>query len=167
MPAQLHPVAFYWLLLATPIVLWDATFLLFRPASFPGESWGWIWESAYQIYMEVDRTYADLENRTVVALGLANVVESCIGLLAILLHVRNRKTVALLLAIGVSTSTAIKTLFFFFIEWSHGFHGIGHNPAFDAFFLYWVPNGIWVVMPTWVVWNSIQRASRALSHPSA
>ena len=162
MNVQLHPVAFYWLLFATPIVLWDATFLVFRPASFPDAEWGWIWESAYRIYMEVDRTYADLENRTAYALGFANLVESMIALFALFMHYRNRKTLALLIAIGCSTSTAIKTLFFFFIEWAHDFHGIGHNTLADAIFLYWIPNGIWVVMPTWVAWNSIRRVSTAL-----
>lgn len=53
---------------------------------------------------------------------------------------------------AVSLMTLSKTVFYLLNEFHSGYKNIGHNDASTIFFLYIVPNGAWIVLPTYMVY---------------
>ena len=138
----------FWLGLSTLVVIWDALFVLCRPASFPGNTLGFIWSPAYRIYLSVDHGYADLENKFVATLAIMTLLESCV--VAVLLWLNRKGGHGLLphlLAVVVTCLTGAKTLIFFLHEGLAGWPSIGHNDLLPLVFGYIIPNGIWIVVP--------------------
>jgi hypothetical protein len=119
-----------------------------RPASFPGNSLGFLWAPAYRIYLEIDHSYADLENHFVEALAIMSLFEACVVAIALWLNQSLRgELLAHLLVVIVTCLTAAKTLIFFIVEACYGWHSIGHNELLPLLFGYVLPNSLWVFMP--------------------
>ncbi|KAJ5764155.1 hypothetical protein N7533_002836 [Penicillium manginii] len=73
---------------------------------------------------------------------------------------------ALLVAYTASVMTLSKTLLYWFNEFFSGFDNIGHNDAATLIFLWIIPNGLWIVFPTYSVYtlgaeilNSLEQAT--------
>ena len=150
----------WWLGLSTIVVIWDALFVLFRPHSMPGGSIGWIWDFAYVIYLEVDRSYADISNHTVEAICFMSLLEACLVGLT-LFHDRKRNDrSALMFATIVTSLTCAKTMLFFLVEAFSGFAYVGHNERLPLMAFYIIPNGLWILIPGTIAW----KCSRQMIH---
>jgi hypothetical protein len=137
-----------WLVVSTPVTLWDASFLLARPASFPDGDLGFLWSIAYTTYLEVDHSYADLSLGFPKAVAVMSCVEAVIVGAGLAADGKGRHALAHLLLTVVTSLTAAKTATFLMVEGLGGFSHTGHNAA-GAFWSLWaIPNGIWLVVPT-------------------
>ncbi len=138
----------YWLALSTPIVIWDALFVLCRPASFPDNALGMIWSPAYRIYLAIDHGYADLSNHFVEAVATMSLLEACIVAIALLLNrAPSHSSLPHLLVVVVTCLTGAKTILFFLYEGLNGWTSIAHNDPLPLIAGYIVPNGLWVIIP--------------------
>ena len=140
----------YWLFFSTLVVVWDASFLLLRPASMPDGPLGMGWAFAYRIYLAIDHSYADLANTTAEALAVMSVLEACGVFVALWADQGGRGRLAHLLAMVVVSLTSAKTMLFILIEGMHGWSYIDHNEWLPLLFGYVIPNGLWIVMPAFV-----------------
>ncbi|KAL0256937.1 hypothetical protein SLS55_007746 [Diplodia seriata] len=59
---------------------------------------------------------------------------------------------AVLVAFAASVMTLSKTVLYWLVEYWSGFQNIGHNDAASLFFLWIVPNGAWLVLPTYMMY---------------
>jgi hypothetical protein len=136
-----------WLAISTPIVIWDALFVLLRPASLPGQPLGLFWAFAYKLYIAVDHSYADLNNHTVEALCIVSLLEACLVGLALWNHRQKRHAVARVQALVVTSLTGSKTVLFLLLELCSGGQGIAHNRLAPLLFVWLLPNILWVLFP--------------------
>jgi len=60
--------------------------------------------------------------------------------------------VAVLVAYSASLMTVSKTLLYWLNEYFSGFENIGHNSAIDLVFLWIIPNGAWLVLPSYILY---------------
>ena len=58
--------ALVWFFVFIPVQVWDALYIVLRPDSMEGGKWASFW-SPYQIYIQVDARYADLNDGFVIA----------------------------------------------------------------------------------------------------
>ena len=137
----------YWLGISTIVVIWDALFVLLRPASFADGSLGFIWSPAYDIYTSVDLTYGDLSNHTVEAICFMSLIEACIVGWALVANRMGNGRLAHLLTCVVTSLTGMKTILFFVIEAMHGWSSLSHNDVLPLIFVWILPNGLWIVVP--------------------
>ena len=151
-----------WMGLSTLVVIWDALFILFRPASFPGGSLGFIWEFGYVLYMEVDRAYADQSNTYLHALATMSLVEACIVAWGLYAHKLQKNHQAHLLILVAASLTCAKTMLFILVEYWSGWHSIGHNDLMPLILVWIIPNGLWVVVPGAVIVDTSRRLLKAL-----
>jgi len=76
-----------------------------------------------------------------------------IGWLAEARTLRGRSAgIALLLGYAVSIMTVSKTVLYWLVEYCSGFAHIGHNGAWDLFWLWILPNGLWLVFPSYMIY---------------
>ena len=150
-----------WLLLSTPVVLWDASFVLLRPHSFPDGSLGMFWSFGYTIYLQVDLGYADLQNRFVEVLAVISIAESLVVAFALWANYRQKTRLAHTLVAAVTALTGLKTILFFAVEPMYGWPSVGHNDWASLICFWLIPNGLWVVFPLTISALCIQRIRAA------
>ncbi|KAJ3414635.1 hypothetical protein HDV05_006276 [Chytridiales sp. JEL 0842] len=130
-----------WLTLTTPIVLWDAGFVLNRPHSLNTSFW-----EPYKLYVTIDKAYGDAEYAFVEAQAYLNLLEVAIGVVALYFHFRKSSS-AIPWAITANAMTLNKTILYFVIEAVGKFHYVKHNSWYDYILLYVLTNGWWILMP--------------------
>ncbi|KAJ5042738.1 uncharacterized protein L3040_004135 [Drepanopeziza brunnea f. sp. 'multigermtubi'] len=59
---------------------------------------------------------------------------------------------AVLLAFSAAVMTFSKTVLYWANEYYSGFDNIGHNSARDLIFLWVIPNGAWLVLPSYMIY---------------
>ncbi|KAJ7370259.1 hypothetical protein OS493_033605 [Desmophyllum pertusum] len=102
------------------------------------------------LYIQADPGYKDLKDAFVVGQSLMNLVEVCLNVITVIMHIGGKaQLTSLLLAFMVNTMTFSKTVLYFLI--SSGLCG-GHNYVSlsdwkKLIFLYIIPNGVWIVLP--------------------
>ncbi|KAF3769543.1 hypothetical protein M406DRAFT_354047 [Cryphonectria parasitica EP155] len=169
-----------WLAISLPLVTWDTGYVLGRPATMPG---GWahspVWKP-YDLYGNVDHMYGfkqwNLGNGFTAAQAWLNVVESLMYLAYIALWyraggavggvnasagaVQARRRVAgragaLAVVVGLAASvmTVSKTVLYWLNEYFSGFDNIGHNKPWDLILLWIIPNGLWLVVPSYMIYQ--------------
>ena len=151
-----------WMGISTLVVIWDALFILVRPASFPGGELGFFWDFAYGLYMEVDRAYADQSNTYLHALASMSLFEACIVAWGLYAHKMNKNREAHLLVLVAASLTCAKTMLFVLVEACSGWHSIGHNELMPLLFIWIIPNGLWIVVPGAVIANTSRRLFKQL-----
>lgn len=154
-----------WLMLSMVVVLWDASFVLLRPYSMPGGSLSALWPP-YALYVQVDLSYANLEDGFPPAQSTIGLLEILVGIAALVASRRLKVGLAWLLAFTKTTLTGTKTLLFFLVEAWSGFAHTSHNDAMLLVFAYILPNIVWVVMPFMVSWTAATVILRAFDAPS-
>ena len=152
-----------WMGISTLVVIWDALFILLRPASFPGGSLGFIWEFGYVLYMGVDRAYADQANTYLHALATMSLFEACIVGVGIYAHRTNKNREARLLVLVAASLICAKTILFVLVEAWSGWHSIGHNELIPLLLVWVIPNGLWIVVPTAVIADTSRRLLNQLN----
>lgn len=136
-----------WFLVASPIVLYDATFLLLRPRTLPGGDLNWLWR-LYDLYITVDKRYGDMADTFNIAQAWLNYVEVILSLLAVWLHWR-RDGRSVPLAFLALAFTFWKTTIYMlqYTEACGGGAYHKHNDLFALIFLFIVPNCFWLAVP--------------------
>jgi len=60
--------------------------------------------------------------------------------------------VAVLVAYSAAVMTVSKTVLYWMNEYYSGFENIGHNSVLNLVFLWIIPNGAWLVLPTYMIY---------------
>ncbi|KAK5288266.1 hypothetical protein LTR16_003481 [Cryomyces antarcticus] len=59
---------------------------------------------------------------------------------------------AVLIGFGTALMTVSKTALYWLNEYFSGFENIGHNDPFTLFFMWIIPNGAWLVLPSYMMY---------------
>lgn len=139
---------------------------------------GWahapLW-TPYELYGRVDHMYGfkqwNLGNGFTAAQGTLNVIETIMylvywgiwyraGAAAVGAAAGERKRIAgragaLAVVVGLSASvmTVSKTVLYWLNEYFSGFDNIGHNKPWDLILLWIIPNGAWLVVPSYIIYQ--------------
>ncbi|KAM5351148.1 hypothetical protein ACJ41O_003871 [Fusarium nematophilum] len=164
------PTILLWLAVSLPLVAWDTAYVLGRPSTMPGGHLHWPLWVPYELYGKVDHIYGwkawNANNGFTGAQSALNVVETLMYLVYLwLVWARSegegvaRRTVsgrdgamAVLVGFSAAVMTLSKTVLYWANEYYSGFDNIAHNAPFDIFYLWVLPNGFWLVLPTYMIW---------------
>eukprot|EP01096_Ripella_sp_DP13-Kostka_P010675 TRINITY_DN4251_c0_g1_i1.p1 TRINITY_DN4251_c0_g1~~TRINITY_DN4251_c0_g1_i1.p1 ORF type:complete len:205 (-),score=99.75 TRINITY_DN4251_c0_g1_i1:42-572(-) len=138
-----------WFLVTIPIVIWDATFILFRPQSLPGGDFHHIW-APYATYIQIDKRYGDVNDGFVIAQSWVNLLEVVVALWGLFLA-SGKKTQLLIFASALMTFS--KTLIYFLCEFVTGLEYTKESFVNDpkSFLLLFVlPSSFWLVIPFFI-----------------
>ncbi|KAI0708074.1 hypothetical protein C8T65DRAFT_650476 [Cerioporus squamosus] len=144
-----------WFALTVPVIFWDAGYCFFRPRSMVGGDLHWIWKP-YAIYQEVDyvyglRAYENGEGFTNAQSAL-NIVENFINIAYLYLAHVAGSPAAPLVGFTSAVMTLSKTVLYWLQEYYCGGCSVGHND-FKTLLVYWIiPNGLWLLVPSYIIW---------------
>ncbi|RGP72347.1 hypothetical protein FLONG3_6831 [Fusarium longipes] len=164
----------FWLLVSLPLVAWDIGYVFGRPHTMPEGYLHWPLYIPYALYGQVDYIYGskafDAKNGFTAAQTALNVVESLMYIVYLFMVWRradkpvdsktkiNKRTLsgrsgALAVVIGFSAAvmTLSKTVLYWANEYYSDFGNISHNTPFDILTLWVLPNGLWLILPTYMV----------------
>ncbi|CVL13617.1 uncharacterized protein FPRN_05040 [Fusarium proliferatum] len=159
-----------WLAVSLPLVIWDIGYVFGRPHTMPEGFLHWPLYVPYALYGEVDHVYGwkafNAKNGFTAAQTALNVVETVMYLVYLyMLWTRADKTLdgakrtlsgrdgALAVVIGFSAAvmTLSKTILYWANEYYSDFDNIAHNTPMDLLTLWIIPNGAWIVLPTYMI----------------
>ncbi|CAK7234133.1 hypothetical protein SBRCBS47491_008845 [Sporothrix bragantina] len=172
-------VTLAWLAISLPLVIWDTGYVLGRPLTMPGGSLHWPVWSPYALYGEVDHVYGfkqwNARNGFTAAQGTLNLVETLLYLAYVYVWQTQGQPVAgagafpagsarkglvgraagwaVLLAFSSAVMTLSKTVLYWLNEYYSDFDNIGHNDLYSLIFLWIIPNGAWLVLPTYMIYK--------------
>ncbi|KAJ4268855.1 hypothetical protein NW762_002925 [Fusarium torreyae] len=161
-----------WLAISVPLVTWDIGYVFGRPHTMPDGFLHWPMYVPYALYGQVDHIYGwkafDAKNGFTAAQTALNVVESLMYLVYLwMLWTRADKAsegvakrtlsgrdgaVAVIIAFSAAVMTLSKTVLYLANEYYSGFDNISHNTPMDIFTLWVLPNGCWILLPTYMIW---------------
>ncbi|KAK3984581.1 hypothetical protein QBC44DRAFT_313100 [Cladorrhinum sp. PSN332] len=153
---------FLWLTVSLPLVTWDTLYVFLRPHSMPGgflHSPIWV---PYALYGTVDQIYGikawEEHNGFTAAQSALNVIETLMYLYYFAIWSGNKDAAgavkgrngAKMVLVGYSAAvmTVSKTVLYWLNEYYSGFENIGQNDIWRLVFLWIIPNGLWLVVPT-------------------
>ncbi|KAF9450843.1 hypothetical protein P691DRAFT_664456 [Macrolepiota fuliginosa MF-IS2] len=144
-----------WFLVTVPVIAWDVGYCFMRPRSMKGGDLHWIWRP-YALYQEVDYVYGvhALENNDgfTNAQSFMNVVETLLNIVYVYLAHGAQWPGASTIGFGAALMTLSKTILYWLNDYYCGWCNIGHNDALTLL-VYWIlPNGLWIVVPSLIVW---------------
>ncbi|KAI1771311.1 hypothetical protein F4818DRAFT_429685 [Hypoxylon cercidicola] len=163
----------WWLLISLPLVVWDSVYVLFRPWTMEGGPLHWPLYVPYRKYGEVDHVYGwqafEARNGFTSAQGSLNVVETAMYCLYLYLYytagvrvARSSSTkvltgrpaaVAVLTVFSASVMTLSKTVLYWLQEFFSDFEHVGHNNLYDLIVIWIIPNGFWLIFPTYIIYT--------------
>ncbi|KAI1094445.1 hypothetical protein F5B19DRAFT_58429 [Rostrohypoxylon terebratum] len=185
-----------WFGLSLPLVIWDTGYVLLRPHTMEGGSLHHPLYTPYKLYGEVDHVYGwkafHAHNGFTSAQGALNVVETLMYLFYVAYYVfkgqkvavkekgkagKEEKTkkvlsgrpaaLAVLVAFSAAVMTLSKTVLYWLNEYFSGFDNIGHNSREDLILLWIIPNGLWLIFPTYMIYVMGGEIVQALTNASA
>ncbi|KAF8908123.1 hypothetical protein CPB84DRAFT_1959313 [Gymnopilus junonius] len=143
-----------WFILTVPVIFWDAGYCLLRPRSMKGGDLHWIW-APYALYQEVDYVYGipalERGDGFTNAQSVLNIIETLMNISYVYLAHVSEWPGAPLIGFGAALMTVSKTVLYWLQEYFCGFCAIGHNTLPDLLLLWILPNGLWIVVPTFIV----------------
>ncbi|KAI1417686.1 hypothetical protein F5Y13DRAFT_151599 [Hypoxylon sp. FL1857] len=164
-------LALLWYAVSLPVVIWDCGYVLLRPLTMEGGSLHWPLYVPYKLYGEVDHIYGwkafHANNGFTAAQGTLNVVETAMYLVYLWVYfrsgvnVKGRATkvvsgrpaaVGVLIAFSAAVMTLSKTVLYWLNEYFSGFDNIGHNSLPDLIILWIIPNGLWLIFPSYIIY---------------
>ncbi|KAF3064131.1 hypothetical protein GL218_01246 [Daldinia childiae] len=167
-PSQL---TLLWFAISLPLVIWDSGYVLLRPLTMEGGPLHWPVYAPYKLYGEVDHVYGwkafHARNGFTSAQGALNVVETAMYLVYVYIYlgsgaaVAGRATrvlsgrpaaLAVVLAFSAAVMTLSKTVLYWLQEYFSGFDNIGHNSLQDLVLLWIIPNGLWLIFPSYIIY---------------
>jgi len=176
----IEPSVILWLFVSLILVAWDTGYIFMRPLSMPGGSaHSPVW-SPYALYGTVDYIYGwpawnDGVGFTA-AQGFMNIIESSMYLYYLYKVFQHgegtgwysvwdtkrwsQKAVvegdgmatAVLICLTGAVMTVSKTVLYFLNEYFSSWMNVGHNNWSRLIVLWIIPNGAWLVVPTWVIY---------------
>ncbi|KAK0186884.1 hypothetical protein F5146DRAFT_1067757 [Armillaria mellea] len=154
MTAQTYWWVTAWLLITIPIIFWDAGYLFLRPRSMEGGDLHWIWQP-YSIYQNIDYIYGvpalAEKDGFPNAQSLLNIMENFMNIAYLYLAYVVRWPPANLVAFTSANLTLAKTLLYWVQEYYCGWCNIGHNRPQDLIQYWIIPNGLWLVVPSFII----------------
>lgn len=156
MAVKTHVWISLWFLLTAPVILWDAFYCFMRPRSMTGGDLHWIWEP-YGLYQEVDHVYGveSLQRNDGFpnAQSFMNIIETLLNFTYLYFTHVSGATVAPLIGFAAATMTLSKTVLYWAQEFYCGWCATGHND-FKTLLVFWIlPNGLWIVFPSLIVYT--------------
>ncbi|XXH05158.1 hypothetical protein Hte_011583 [Hypoxylon texense] len=162
----------YWLYVSLPLVVWDSVYVLFRPWTMEGGPMHWPLWAPYRKYGEVDHVYGwkafDDRDGFTSAQGALNVAETAMYFFYLYLYatagvrVAGRGTtkvltgrpaaLAVLTVFSAAVMTLSKTVLYWLQEFFSDYEHIGHNNLYDLIVFWIIPNGFWLVFPSYVIY---------------
>lgn len=178
--------ALVWLAISLPLVAWDSGYVLLRPHSMPGGAWHAPW-TPYELYGRVDHVYGakrwDAGDGFCGAQGTMNVIESIMYLAYLWLWHSNKTAsaaggaraavtgrpaaLAMLIMFSACLMTLSKTVLYWLNESWSGFDNIGHNTTLDLVSMWIIPNGAWIIVPSYLVYTYGRDIANAMVPSSA
>ncbi|KAL0565840.1 hypothetical protein V5O48_016177 [Marasmius crinis-equi] len=145
-----------WFLITFPVIFWDVTYCFMRPRSFEGGDLHWYW-SPYKLYQNIDLVYGVEAYKRgdgfANAQSLLNVVENLLnGLYLYTAHVTAWPP-ATLIGFTSASLTLAKTILYWAQEYYCNYCAVGHNDLKTLITLWVIPNGLWIVVPSLVVYR--------------
>ncbi|EFC45452.1 predicted protein [Naegleria gruberi] len=136
-----------WLVIQIALQTWDAAFVMLRPRSMKGGDFFAIF-APYDLYIQVDKSYGELQNGFVIAQTLVNFLE----ILLIIIGLLSRKSFCgfSLILLG-SIMSCSKTILYFLVDICDGFEFTGHNDWPTWISLYFIPSFVWIIFPALTV----------------
>ncbi|KAF5007118.1 hypothetical protein FDECE_6549 [Fusarium decemcellulare] len=162
-----------WLAISLPLVIWDTVYILLRPRTMPGGNLHWPLWVPYELYGQVDHIYGwkayNAKNGFSGAQGFLNAVETLMYLVYLYMLWRRADpsstegvmrrsltgrngALAVLVGFSAAVMTLSKTVLYWANEYFSGFDNIAHNAPLDLLALWVIPNGFWLVLPTYMIW---------------
>lgn len=138
----------FWLALSSFLCLWDASFVLLRPASFDMLLW-----VPYLEYIKVDKLYGNVEDTFLWSQSIMNLIEIGLNLYTLSLLHQKQSRAASIMAVVVSAMTSSRTILYYVLEYSCGFCNSAHNNAFTLVTRYFLPGGMWIWVPAFVAFH--------------
>ncbi|KAI9736781.1 MAG: hypothetical protein M1834_000985 [Cirrosporium novae-zelandiae] len=183
-----------WLLISVPLVIWDCGYVLLRPDTMPGGRFHNPLYVPYATYAKTDYMYGwpawEAKNGFTSAQGSVNVVE-CVMYIYYLWIVwrggngrevtpsrragRERPRIvesgraarAVLVLFAASVMTFSKTALYWLNEYFSSFENVRHNDT-NSLILYWIiPNGLWLLFPSYIIYVSSSEILQGLSIASS
>ncbi|KAI0382993.1 hypothetical protein F5Y04DRAFT_251619 [Hypomontagnella monticulosa] len=167
-PSQL---TLLWFAISLPLVIWDSGYVLLRPWTMEGGHLHWPLYTPYKLYGEVDHVYGwkafNAHSGFTSAQGFLNVVETAMYFVYLWFYFGNGATVAgratrvltgrpaaiaVLTAFSAAIMTLSKTVLYWLQEYFSSYDNIGHNSLRDLIFLWIIPNGLWLVFPSYMIY---------------
>jgi len=165
MAPKAHTWITLWFLLTAPVILWDASYCFMRPRSFKGGDLHWIWKP-YEIYQEVDYVYGvEAYHRGdgfTNAQSFMNLVETALNVYYVYAQHVLASPSAPLIGFASAVMTLSKTVLYWLQEYYCGGCAVGHNDAFTLFWFWIVPNGLWLLIPTLIIYQLSKDISTSL-----
>ncbi|KAF5309037.1 hypothetical protein D9619_013550 [Psilocybe cf. subviscida] len=155
MPAipKTHSWISLWFLLTAPVIAWDVGYCLMRPRSMTGGDLHWIW-SPYALYQNVYGLPSfESGDGFTNAQSLLNIIETLMNISYLYLAHVAKWPPATIVGFGAALMTLSKTILYWAQEYFCGYCAVGHNNFRDLFLLWIVPNGLWIVVPSFIVWQ--------------
>ncbi|TFK34652.1 hypothetical protein BDQ12DRAFT_738062 [Crucibulum laeve] len=154
MPVKTHTWISLWFLITVPVIAWDVGYCFMRPRSMKGGDLHWLWKP-YSIYQEVDYIYgvpALLANDGFTnAQSMLNVMETLLNITYLYLAHIAQWPPATIVGFGAALMTLSKTILYWAQEYYCDYCSIGHNSAWNLFVYWIIPNGLWIVVPIFIV----------------
>ncbi|KAF9456287.1 hypothetical protein BDZ94DRAFT_1292916 [Collybia nuda] len=154
MAVKTHNWISLWFLLTVPVIAWDVGYCFMRPRSMVGGDLHWIWKP-YALYQNVDYVYGlpsfNSGDGFTNAQSMLNVVETLLNITYLYLAHISEWPPATLVGFASAVMTLSKTILYWAQEYFCGYCAIGHNSTQDLIFLWIIPNGLWIVVPTVIV----------------
>ncbi|KAI1878170.1 hypothetical protein JX265_002538 [Neoarthrinium moseri] len=163
-----------WFAVSLPLVIWDSIYVLGRPHTMEGGFLHWPLWAPYKLYGEVDHVYGwkafNARNGFTSAQGSLNVVETAMYLAYLYIYFARGQPLAgagagekkvltgrpaglaVVLAFSAAVMTVSKTVLYWANEYYSGFDNIGHNTWQDLIPLWIIPNGAWLIFPTYMIY---------------
>jgi len=156
-----------WFAVSSVLVTWDFLYCFLRPRSMEGGDLFWFW-SPYKLYGTIDHIYGpkalESNNGFTNAQAFLNVIETMLNIEYLYLahsspstlpsttanHGGRRKKghpTAPLIGFTAAVMTLSKTVLYHLQEYYCGWCSIGHNEFKTLFWLWIIPNGLWIVFP--------------------
>ncbi|PCH37031.1 hypothetical protein WOLCODRAFT_28889 [Wolfiporia cocos MD-104 SS10] len=156
MAVRTHLLVSLWFALTVPVIFWDAFYCFMRPRSMVGGDLHWIWKP-YGLYQDIDYIYGvkALEDGDGFpnAQSLLNIVENFMNIAYLYLAHVHGSSFATLLGFTSAVMTLSKTTLYLLQEAYCRGCSVGHNNPWDLFLLWVIPNGCWVVVPSYIIWR--------------
>ncbi|KAH7107997.1 hypothetical protein BKA62DRAFT_2538 [Auriculariales sp. MPI-PUGE-AT-0066] len=155
-----------WFVLTAPVIFWDAGYCLMRPRSMRGGDLHWIWKP-YSLYQDVDLVYGlkalEDNNGFTSSQAFMNIVETLLNLYYVYGVHFSPNAAAPVIGLCAATMTLSKTVLYWGNEYFCSYCAVGHNNLYDLIVLWIIPNGIWLVFPTFVILRLARQITQQLS----
>ncbi|KAL1932158.1 hypothetical protein VTP01DRAFT_9214 [Rhizomucor pusillus] len=165
-----------WFLISSLLVLWDAGYCLARPHSMEGGKWNFLWRP-YILYGKVDTFYGTVaweeQDGFTSAQAFMNLVETALNFLYLYLGSTlplSRIGQVNLVGFSAAILTVAKTVLYWLTEYYSGMRHTGHNDWQTYIFLWVIPNGAWIILPSAIalvlgrdLWQRLDKAQQRKS----